>query len=103
MVAKLVKNTAKEMAGAFYEGNDMLRDGRVERSTLFRIKARTQAEFVSTYWKDFVVVARQKLAELLTMPGISQTDKDKIYDALLQERGAWTDEQIAAPSIVRMN
>ena len=103
MVSKLVRSSAKEMAGAFYDNADVFRDGRVERSDLFRIKARTQGEFIATYWKDFVVIARQKLAELLTMPGIPQADKDKIYDALLQERGAWTDEQMAAPSIMRLN
>lgn len=103
MVSKLVKHTAKEMAGAFFDAQDVFRDGRMERSQLFRIRAGSQNQFVATYWKDFVVLARQKLAELLTMSGISQGDKDKIYDALLEERGAWTDEQIAAPSILRMN
>jgi hypothetical protein len=102
-VSKLVKHTAKEMAGSFYDGQDMFHDGRVERSTLFRIKARNQREFVNTYWRDFVVVARQNLGKMLSEPGRSQGDKDAIYDALLEERGAWTDEQIAAPSILRLN
>ena len=103
MVSKLVKHTAKEMAGSFFDGQDMFHDGRVERSTLFRIKARNQREFVNTYWKDFVVLARRTLGQMLAEPGRSQTDKDVIYDALLEERGAWTDEQIAAPSILRLN
>lgn len=103
MTSKLVKNTAKEMAGAFFDGQDMFRDGRIGRSQLFRIKARNQREFVNTYWKDFVVRARQTLAAMLNEAGRSQADKDQIYDALLEERGAWTDEQIAAPSILRLN
>jgi hypothetical protein len=103
MVSKLVKHTAKEMAGAFFDGQDMFRDGRIGRSALFRIKARNQREFVNTYWKDFVVQARRTLGQMLAERGRSQSDRDAIYDALLEERGAWTDEQIAAPSIVRLN
>lgn len=100
---KLVKNTAKELAGAFYDGQDMFRDGRMTRSQLFRIKAGSQSQFVNTYWKDFVVLARRTLGQMLGEPGRSQSDKDAIYDALLEERGAWTDEQLAAPSIIQMN
>lgn len=103
MVSKLVKSTAKEMAGAFFDGQDIFRDGRIERSVLFRIKARNQREFIATYWKDFVVLARKTLAGMLNEAGRSQADKDAIYDALLEERGAWTDDQIAAPSILRLN
>jgi hypothetical protein len=101
--SKLVKHTAKEMAGAFFDGQDMFHDGRVERSTLFRIKARNQREFVNTYWRDFVPIARKTLAGMLSDPGRSQEDKDAIYDALLEERGAMTDAEQVAPSIVRLN
>lgn len=100
---KLVRDTAKGMAGAFFDGQDMFRDGRTERSVLFRIKARSQDEFVRTYWRDFVPLARQQLGKMLSMPGVTQGDKDQIYDALLKERGAATDADLAAPSIMRMN
>lgn len=100
---KLVKQTAKEMAGAFYDGQDMFRDGRMSRTERFRIKAGSQGQFVNTYWHDFVVLARKNLAQMLADPGRSQSDKDAIYDALLEERGAYTDEQMAAPSIMRLN
>jgi len=103
MVAKLVRHTAREMAGAFFDGMDVLNDGRVSRSTLFRIKARNQTEFVRTYWKDFVPAARAALGQMLSEEGRSQSDKDEIYDALLQDRGFATDEQLAAPSILRLN
>lgn len=102
-VSKLVKNTAKEMAGAFYDGQDMFHDGRVSRSQLFRIKAMTQREFVATYWRDFIVLARNALAQMLNEAGRSTADKDLIYDALLEERGAMTDADHAAPSIMRLN
>lgn len=100
---KLVKSTAKELAGAFYDGQDMFRDGRMTRSQRFRIKAGSQSQFVNTYWKDFVVLARRTLAQMLNDPGRSQADKDAIYDALLEERGAYTDTQLAAPSIIQFN
>lgn len=100
---RLVKNTAKEMAGAFYDGQDMFHDGRMSRTEKFRIKAGTQAQFVETYWRDFVVLARKTLAQMLADPGRPQADKDAIYDALLQERGAYTDEELAAPSVMRLN
>lgn len=102
-ISKLVKNTAKEMAGAFYDGQDMFHDGRVERSKLFRIKAQSQHAFVSEYWRDFITVARRVLTSMLNEAGRSQTDKDAIYDALLEEHGAMTDEELVAPSIMRLN
>lgn len=103
MTSKLVKNTAKELAGSFYDNQDVFRDGRMERSALFRIKAQSQASFVRTYWTDFVPLARQKLGQMLSEPGRSQGDRDAIYDALLEERGAMTDQQIAAPSIIQFH
>lgn len=98
--AKIVRDTAKQIAGCFFDGQDMFRDGRMSRSQLFRIRARNQDEFVRTYWRDFVQVARQMLTQMLNDVGRSQADKDAIYDALLQERGAMTDAERVAPSIL---
>lgn len=103
MTTKLVRDVAKELAGAFYDNNDVFRDGRMERSTLFRVKAGSQREFVHTYWKDFVPLARSILGKMLNEPGRSEADKELIYDSLLRERGAMTDEQMVAPSILRLN
>lgn len=103
MTTKLVRYTARELAGAFFDNNDVFRDGRLERSTLFRTKAGSQREFVRTYWKDFVPLARSILGKMLSEPGRAQADQDLIYDALLNERGAMNDEQLAAPSILRLN
>lgn len=101
--SRLVKDTAKGIAGAFFDGQDMFHDGRIGRSALFRIKARNQDEFVRTYWRDFVPVAREMLGKMLSDPGRSDADKDAIYDALLQERGAMTDAERVAPSIIQLN
>lgn len=101
--SKLVRETAKGIAGAFFEGGDIFNNGSMSRTTKFRIKARNQDEFVRTYWHDFVPLARQQLGKMLAMPGVSQADKDAIYDALLQERGAMTDHELLAPSIMQLN
>lgn len=103
MTTTLVRRTAKELAGAFYDNQDALRDGRIERTAQFRAAVGTQKDFVRHFWPEFVVVARQILAQMLTEPGRPQSDKDAIYDALLRERKFPTDEDRAAPSIVRPN
>jgi len=102
-VSKLVRHTAKEMAGAFFENEDTFQDGRVMRTERFRALGLTQEQFVRKYWPDFVVAARKTLAHMLMLPGVEQSDKDKIFDALLEDRGAPTDLQLAAPSILQMD
>ena len=103
MVAKLVKKTAKELAGAFFDGQDALNDGRIGRTDTFRGNGLSQSQFVAEYWPDFVKMARKILAHMLTEPGRSDRERDQIYDALLEENGGTTDEQAIAPSIMRVN
>jgi len=102
MTSKLVKKTAKELAGAFYDNMDVFQDARVERSTIFRAECPNQYAFIREYWPDFVVIARKVLAHMLTEPGRTDMERNQIYDALLEERGAMTDEKLAAPSIIRL-
>lgn len=103
MTSKLVKKTAKELAGAFFDNMDVFHDSRVERSDAFRAQCPNQHAFIEMYWTDFVVIARKTLAHILTQPGTSDRERNQIYDALLEERGAMTDEQLAAPSIIRLH
>jgi len=103
MTSKLVKKTAKELAGAFFDGEDTFRDGRLGRTQTFRQSGLTEKQFVAQYWPDFVVVARKILAHMLTEPGRTDMERNEIYDALLQERGLMTDAFKAAPSILRVN
>lgn len=103
MTSKLVRKTARELAGAFYDGEDAFRDGRVGRTQTFRDTGITQQQFIGKYWRDFVVIARKILAHMLTEPGRTDMERNEIYDALLEERGQMTDEQRAAPSIMRLN
>lgn len=101
--SKLVKKTAKELAGAFYNNMDVFRDGRVERTERFRQQCPSEHAFIEMYWTDFVKLARKILAHMLTEPGRTDGERNQIYDALLEERGQMTDEQLAAPSIVRLH
>lgn len=103
MTHKLVKKIAKELAGAFHDNMDVFHDGRVERTLVFRAECKNQDEFIRRYWTDFVKPARKILAHMLSEPGRTDRERDQIYDALLNERGALNDEQLAAPSIIRVH
>lgn len=72
-VPKLIKHTAKEIAGAFYDMN---------RTEQFRQRAGTQRQFVRRYWTDHVPVAIDCLTGVLALPGTSEHEKLEIYDAL---------------------
>jgi hypothetical protein len=74
-VPQLIKHTAKEIAGAFYDMN------RTER---FRQQAGTQRRFVRQHWKDHVEVAVEALVGVLSLPGTSDHEKNAIYDALTE-------------------
>lgn len=100
MTHTLIRRTAKELAGAFWDNMDVFHDGRIERTTLFRAECPDQRAFVRQYWPDFVEVARKVLTHMLTEPGRTQGEKDTIFDALLKDRGFQTDPEKAAPSII---
>ena len=74
-VPKLIKHTAKEIAGAFYDMN---------RTDQFRAMAGNQRAFVRRYWTDHVPVALQCLSGVLSLPGTSEHEKEEIYEALTQ-------------------
>lgn len=78
-VPKLIKHTAKEIAGAFYDMN---------RTDQFRRMAGNQRSFVRRHWTDHVPVAIECLSGVLSLPGTSEHEKEAIYDALtlFQER-----------------
>lgn len=103
MTVTLLRQTAKELAAAFFENQDVFTDGRVERSLQFRAECKNQLAFANKYWQEFIPLAKKILGSMLTQPGVTQIQKDAIYDALLRSRGAQTDEDIIAPSILRAN
>lgn len=103
MTNALIRRTAKDLAGAFFDNMDVFQDARVERTTIFRQECPDQHAFVQLYWPDFVAVARKVLTHMLTEPGTTQIQKDAIFDALLKDRGFLTDADKAAPSIIQLN
>ncbi len=107
MATKLIKKTAKELAGAFFENEDTFGDNRLTRSQQFRdmygASNKGQDAFVQEHWTDFVKLARKILAHQLTLPGTSQIQKDAIYDALQNEVGLSNDIDVLGPSIMRLN
>lgn len=74
-VPLLIRKTAEEVTGAFYEMN---------RSDKFRQYAGAQRRFVRQCWKDHVQTAIDLLTQMLAMPGTSDHVKDEIYDALIE-------------------
>ncbi|OWV62575.1 hypothetical protein ATY75_12185 [Rhizobium sp. N122] len=72
-VPKLIKHTAKEIAGAFYD---------MHRTDQFRAQAGSQRQFVRRHWTDHVPVAIECLTGVLALPGTSEHEKEAIYDAL---------------------
>lgn len=73
-VPELIRKTAEEITGAFYEMN---------RSEQFRQKVGTQRRFVRQCWKDHVNVAIDLLSALLAEPGRDEREKEQIYDAIV--------------------
>lgn len=71
----LIRKTAEEVAGAFYDMN---------RSETFRMHAGSQDAFVKAAWKDHVQAAVDLLTTLLSMPGTTGHERDEIYDALTE-------------------
>lgn len=83
-VPELIKKTAEEFAGEFYNG---------ERTPRFRMDGAkyglTEKAYVRRYWTNFVDIALQVLSAMLGMPGVPETQKAEIFDAIMafQNRG----------------
>jgi hypothetical protein len=73
---KLVMETAKEMAGAFYE--EFALD-----DTWYKAFP-DQKEFIEKQWGRFLAAARSTLAKMLSMP-IDDGQKELIQEALLAD------------------
>jgi len=87
MTVSLVRKTAKELAGAFYEDN---------HSDRFRKFWPSQKVFIARNWPSFVEIARVTLTELLRCDGTPEYQKTEIYEALCEDnerqiRGRHTD------------
>jgi hypothetical protein len=74
-VPDLIKKTAKEIAGTFYDMN---------RTDQFRAEAGSQDHFVKRHWKSHVGVAIECLGGVLGLPGTPDDQKETIHAAILE-------------------
>jgi len=74
-VPELIRKTAEEVTGAFFEMN---------RTDRFRQYAGSQRRFVRQCWKDHIGTAIELLSALLSQPGRTEHEKNAIYDALVE-------------------
>lgn len=90
-VARLIRHTAKEFAGAFYEGMQVAHEAAgskpfgEDRSTEFRQTFKSQQLYIAWCWPMFVKDARTHLTQLLARPDLAQRLKDEIYEAITQD------------------
>lgn len=78
MVHKLVKETAMELAGAFYEVT-------AGKSNEFYAAFPNQKMFIRKEWQKFVMVARNVLGHMLGLQSTPEGQKQQIYDALIND------------------
>lgn len=72
-VPELIRKTAQEFAGEFYEG------GRTDR---FRTVGISEKAYIRRYWTEFIEPAVQTLSAMLGAPGVEDEAKEKIADAI---------------------
>lgn len=84
-VPDLIRKTAEEFAGVFYD------QGRTER---FRKAGLSQKAYVRRYWDKFVDPAVQVLSQMLSSPGLPEGKKTAIYDAII----AWHEGSTMRPT-----
>lgn len=78
MVHFLIKRTAQELAGAYY-------DLRAHQSDMFYKLYPSERQFVAFEWQKFVLVAKQVLTECLTKNRLNDIEKTDIYEALIAD------------------
>jgi hypothetical protein len=74
-VPELIRKTAEEITGEFYELN---------RSDQFRASAGSQRYFIRRHWKSHVNHAVQALSMVLGQNGVPAENKEQICEAILE-------------------
>lgn len=75
---KLIKKTAQDFAGCFYE-----EEARLDNNFFKRFPK--QKEFIAMTWNLFIPAARETLAKMLALP-YSDVIKEEIHEALQLDR-----------------
>ena len=81
LVHKLIKSTAQEMAGCFYEWQATQR----RYGDDFYEKYPSVESFIRQDWPNFVKTAKECLVKQLADPMVSEIEKQDIYEALLND------------------
>jgi hypothetical protein len=81
MVHQVVKKTAQELAGAFYEWQAT----HTARANEFYAAYPSLDAFVRRDWPNFVRAAKECLADQLKDPAVSEIEKRDIYEALIND------------------
>ncbi len=79
MVHKLIRSTAKELAGAYYE--HAASNGK--HGDAFYKAFPSQKTFINDQWQNFVLVSKEVLTTMLANPATPEAHKQDIYHALL--------------------
>ena len=74
-VPELIRKTAMEFAGEFYDG------GRTDR---FRTIGISEKAYIRRYWTEFIDPAIQVLSSMLGAPGVEDEAKQPILEAILE-------------------
>ena len=77
MVHKLIRKTAKEFAGCYYEF--------AAHDNQFYGHFPNINKFIRLEWPKFVRAAKENLTKCLTSPNLSDAEKHEIYEALLAD------------------
>jgi hypothetical protein len=78
MVHFLIRKTAKELAGAFYEFQA------VKSERFYKLNGNV-TDFVDENWPNFVLISKQVLTQCLTSGNLTDSEKMDIYEALLDD------------------
>lgn len=78
MVHFLIRKTARELAGAFYEYQA------VKSEKFYKLHGNVD-DFIKGNWQNFVLVSKQVLTQCLTSGTLTETEKLDIYEALLDD------------------
>ena len=79
MVHHLIKSTAQELAGTYYE--HAASNGR--HGNEFYAQWPSQADFIQDQWPMFVLTTKEILTTMLQNPATPEAQKQDIYHALL--------------------
>ncbi len=99
MVHHLIADTAKKLAGTYYEY--AASNGR--HGNEFYAAFPSQDAFIKNQWQNFVMVGKELLTTMLSNPATPESEKQDIYHALLLDATLPYSSQEAQVTNFRLN